>query len=157
DPVVAWPRGEPPRAISGKVPPLPAGGAGWEEALDRAGVERAVWLAAPLQPEEVASECERLLAPCPGAARPEACRLLAGTYGAHDEAAPERAQAALWGMLRTYAREHPDRWGGSLDLPADARADAERTVSLSLQAADAELAVRGGALHEPRLKRVAPP
>src|SRR5439155_1034040 len=133
------------------------GGAPWEELLDRAGVERAVWLTAALQPQDVASECERVLAVGQGAARSRSARLLAVTYGAHDAAAPEPAQAAIWGLLRTYAREHPDRWGGLLDLPAEARADAGRAVTFAMQAADVELAVRGGAVHQPRLKRAAPP
>ncbi|MEW2236486.1 SDR family NAD(P)-dependent oxidoreductase, partial [Streptomyces sp. NPDC024062] len=36
------------------------------------------------------------------------------------------AQAALWGLGRVAALEHPDRWGGLVDLPAEA---APRTVA----------------------------
>ncbi|MET9543212.1 type I polyketide synthase [Streptomyces sp. NPDC006553] len=35
----------------------------------------------------------------------------------------DSAQAELWGWSRCFALEHPDRWGGLLDLPAGAAAD----------------------------------
>lgn len=153
DPVLAWPRGGAPKAISGEPP---RDGAPIEELLDSAQVERAVWLSGPLQPEDVPLECERVLALCQGAARSRSTRLLAVTSGAHDPKAPDPAQAALWGLLRTFAREHPDRWGGLLDLPAAARADVGRAVDLAMQAADAELAVFGDVVHQPRLEPGAP-
>jgi len=157
DAVVAWPRGGAPRPISFAASDAPDPSAGWEALLDRAGAERAVWLAPELQPEDVAAGCERGLALCQAAVRSRASRLLLATYGAWDPAAPDPSQASLWGMLRTFAREHPDRWGGLLDLPAGSRQDARSAVSFALQAADAERAVRGGALHQPRLARPALP
>ncbi|WP_449657736.1 type I polyketide synthase [Streptomyces echinatus] len=41
---------------------------------------------------------------------------------AHGTAAPVTgfAQAAVWGLGRVAALEHPDRWGGLVDLPAEA-------------------------------------
>jgi len=154
DPVVAWPPGSAPRAISRPELEPPASGTGWEALLDRAGAERAVWLTRALRPEDVAAECERVLELCRGAVRSLSTRLQLATFGAHDPAAPEPAQAPLWGLFRTFAREHPDRWGGVLDLPASLRADAPRAVAVALEAADAELSLRGGELVEPRLQRL---
>lgn len=155
DAVVAWPRGGAPRPVAG----WPALGAvtGWEAMLDRAGVDRAVLLTSALRPEGVAAECERALELCRAAVRSRSSRLMLTTFGAHDPAAPEPPQASLWGLFRTFAREHPDRWGGALDLPASVREDSPRAVALALEAAGAELALRGGALHEPRLRRLSLP
>ena len=35
------------------------------------------------------------------------------------DAAPDPDQAALWGAGRVFGLEHPERWGGLLDLPPD--------------------------------------
>ncbi|MGQ4406676.1 type I polyketide synthase, partial [Streptomyces hayashii] len=56
------------------------------------------------------------------AERPEA-RLWLGTAGAVDTGAADAgpgdpAQAQLWAMGRAYGLEHPDSWGGLIDLPA---------------------------------------
>ncbi|MFE4455558.1 type I polyketide synthase, partial [Streptomyces sp. NPDC056796] len=40
------------------------------------------------------------------------------TTGAHD-APVVPAQALVWGLGRVAAQEHPDRWGGLIDLPVD--------------------------------------
>ncbi|WP_431044272.1 type I polyketide synthase [Streptomyces sp. P1-3] len=49
-------------------------------------------------------------------------RLWAATRGAVSTGRSDRltspAQAQLWGLGRTAAHEHPDRWGGLIDLPA---------------------------------------
>ncbi|HEY8206397.1 MAG TPA: type I polyketide synthase [Myxococcaceae bacterium] len=158
DPVAAWPPGGAPKLIAAR-PGLepPASGTAWEGLLDHSGAERAVWLTSALEPQDVAAECERVLDLCRSAVRSRASKLMLATFGAHDPAAPEPPQASLWGLFRTFAREHPDRWGGLLDLPPSFRADAPRAVSLALEGADAELALRGGALHEPRLSRPALP
>jgi len=150
DVVATWPPGGPPRSVSG--PALDAA-TGWDAALDRVGAERAVWLTSPLQPQDVPSECERVLDLCRGAVRSICAKLMLATFGAHDEVSPEPAQAALWGLFRTFAREHPDRWGGVVDLPASLRSDAPHAVAAVLESADAEAALRGGALHQPRLQR----
>ncbi|WP_425566195.1 type I polyketide synthase [Polymorphospora rubra] len=36
-----------------------------------------------------------------------------------DDGPPRPAQAAVWGLGRAVALEHPGRWGGLIDLPAD--------------------------------------
>ncbi|MFG2479609.1 type I polyketide synthase [Streptomyces fagopyri] len=62
------------------------------------------------------------------------------------------AQAALWGFGRVAALEHPDRWGGLVDLPESV----DRSVLASLAAVVADggedqVAVRGAALFARRL------
>ncbi|MEV6619242.1 type I polyketide synthase, partial [Streptomyces sp. NPDC051051] len=52
------------------------------------------------------------------------------TADAHDPA-PDPAQAAVWGLGRVAALEHPDRWGGLADLPPTLdRSSAARLVAL---------------------------
>ncbi|MDT0318910.1 SDR family NAD(P)-dependent oxidoreductase [Streptomyces sp. DSM 44918] len=65
------------------------------------------------------------------------------------------AQAQTWGAGRAIALEHPERWGGLVDLPA---APDERSVALlcaALAATDGEdqLAIRASGLHVRRLVR----
>ncbi|MFF4345538.1 beta-ketoacyl synthase N-terminal-like domain-containing protein [Kitasatospora sp. NPDC001540] len=42
------------------------------------------------------------------------------------------ARSPLWGMSRVAAGEHPDRWGGTIDLPASALTDADASTVLRL-------------------------
>ena len=63
-----------------------------------------------------------------------------------DEVNPDAT--ALWGLLRAYAAEHPDRWGGLIDVE-----DAPGVVLAELAAADGEqVAWRGGRRHVARLR-----
>jgi acyl carrier protein len=66
------------------------------------------------------------------------------------------AQAPLWGFGRVAALEHPDSWGGLVDLdPAS-----ESLAGLECVLADAgedQLAIRNGRLHVPRLDRAVVP
>nr|AGY62759.1 EbeG [Kitasatospora aburaviensis]SCN11953.1 ebeE-type I polyketide synthase [Kitasatospora aburaviensis] len=68
-------------------------------------------------------------------------------------------QAALWGLGRTVALEHPDRWGGLVDLPGrpDARAGARLCGVLAGIADEDQVAVRSGGLYARRLVRAAAP
>lgn len=64
------------------------------------------------------------------------------------------AQAALWGLGRTAALEHPQAWGGNIDLPEGAMVpdDARRLVDRLLAGGpEDEVAVRPSALLVPRL------
>ncbi|HVE81294.1 MAG TPA: SDR family NAD(P)-dependent oxidoreductase, partial [Myxococcales bacterium] len=151
DVAVAWPPGGAPRVVCGPAPAVPPLPDRWEAFLDGAGVERAVWIASPLEPEGVAAECERVLALCRGAARSRSTRLLVATFGAFGDA-PDPSQSALWGLSRAFAREYPDRWGGLVDLPPDARADAGRVATAVLPGCDAEAWVRGTAVLEPKVR-----
>ncbi|WP_432140169.1 SDR family NAD(P)-dependent oxidoreductase, partial [Streptomyces sp. bgisy154] len=76
---------------------------------------------------------------------------------AADDLAPDPDQAAVWGLGRVAALEHPDRWGGLVDLPPSPdRRSATRLVAL-LADRDADgvredqAAVRPGALLGRRL------
>ncbi|WP_050779370.1 type I polyketide synthase, partial [Streptomyces sp. Mg1] len=59
---------------------------------------------------------------------------------------PETAGAQLWALGRVAALELPDRWGGLIDLPADADARtaglAVRTLAAGIAAGEDQLAVR---------------
>ncbi|MFJ9846749.1 type I polyketide synthase [Kitasatospora sp. NPDC101155] len=66
----------------------------------------------------------------------------------------EPEQAQLWGLGRVAALEHPQRWGGLIDLPAtpDART-AVRLAGLLAQTAEDQLALRGSGAYARRLTR----
>ncbi|WP_455363831.1 type I polyketide synthase [Saccharopolyspora gregorii] len=63
------------------------------------------------------------------------------------EPVPHPAQAAAWGLGRVAALEHPDRWGGLIDLPAELDADTAGRFAAVLAGLDGEdqVAVRPGA------------
>jgi myxalamid-type polyketide synthase MxaC len=68
------------------------------------------------------------------------------------------AQAALWGLGRTMAHEHPELWGGLVDLEPGRVADAVPDLAAWLARPDGEdeLAWRAGERLVPRLERYAP-
>ncbi|WP_156754855.1 type I polyketide synthase [Actinokineospora pegani] len=76
----------------------------------------------------------------------------AARCGATDPA-PDPAQAALLGIGQVVALEHPGRWAGLLDLPADPGAD-QLAALLADDGEDA--AVRGGVRLVRRIRRTAP-
>ncbi|WP_019546342.1 type I polyketide synthase [Streptomyces sulphureus] len=65
--------------------------------------------------------------------------------------APDVAQAAVWGLGRVAALEHPDRWGGLLDLPAALPTDLGPLLGSALTGPDDQLALREGGLLARRL------
>ncbi|MFB6567405.1 type I polyketide synthase, partial [Streptomyces noursei] len=71
------------------------------------------------------------------------------------EAPTAVGQAALWGLGRVAALEHPDRFGGLADLPSDAddRAAAHLAAHLAAPGAEREVAVRATGVHGRRLVR----
>ncbi len=67
--------------------------------------------------------------------------------------------AVLWGLGRSLALEHPEIWGGIIDLDESMPAElAARHVLAAAQCADEEdqVVYRSGARHVPRLRRTAP-
>ncbi|MFD9074195.1 beta-ketoacyl reductase, partial [Streptomyces lasiicapitis] len=94
-------------------------------------------------------------------------RLWALTQGAVSTGRSDRldhpAQAHLWGLGRTVALEHPDRWGGLVDVPPtyDTRAGSRLTAILAAAtqgtaagtSAEDQLAVRGSGVFVRRLLR----
>ena len=67
------------------------------------------------------------------------------------------AQAALWGFGRTAALEHPEVWGGLIDLgTAPGASDAAAILAEVVgRPEDDQVAVRGGRRYAPRLSRLA--
>nr|QKV49791.1 PKS [Streptomyces sp.] len=76
-----------------------------------------------------------------------------------DEPLPHPAQAPVWGLGRVAALEHPQRWGGLVDLPTelDARA-ADRLAALlaedrAEEPSEDQVALRGSGSYVRRLRR----
>ncbi|WP_216587347.1 type I polyketide synthase, partial [Streptomyces brasiliscabiei] len=59
-----------------------------------------------------------------------------GAVGAGRDTPPSPAQARLWGFGRVAALEHPDRWGGLVDLPARLDPAALRGLCACLEGPD---------------------
>ncbi|WUS30824.1 SDR family NAD(P)-dependent oxidoreductase [Streptomyces sp. NBC_01255] len=76
------------------------------------------------------------------------------SLGRHDSPA-DPDQAMLWGLGRVVALEHPERWAGLVDLPADAdqTALAHMLVVLAGRTGEDQVAVRATGLHARRLAR----
>ncbi|MFF7897181.1 SDR family NAD(P)-dependent oxidoreductase, partial [Streptomyces sp. NPDC007907] len=76
------------------------------------------------------------------------------SVGRSDRAA-DPAQAQVWGLGRVAGLEHPDRWGGLIDLPetVDAPALARFTDVLAGLGAEDELAIRSTGIFGRRLVR----
>jgi acyl transferase domain-containing protein/acyl carrier protein len=65
-------------------------------------------------------------------------------------------QAAVWGLGRVFALEHPEAWGGLVDLdPQDADAAWSLWQEIDKTGREDQIAVRGGRRFVPRLERVA--
>ncbi len=66
------------------------------------------------------------------------------------------AQSAMWGLGRVVANEHPEHWGGMIDLdPVGSSGDAQRIVNEVMGArGEDQLAYRGGKRQVARLARV---
>ncbi|WP_413098312.1 type I polyketide synthase [Streptomyces sp. Inha503] len=64
-------------------------------------------------------------------------------------------QALLWGMGRIAALEHPDRWGGLVDIPAEVDEQAGRRLAAALSGdiGEDQLAIRSTGVFGCRLRR----
>jgi acyl transferase domain-containing protein len=82
-----------------------------------------------------------------------------GAVAAAGEAVASPVQAQVWGLGRVAALEHPQWWGGLVDLPAAFAGDAwERLAGvLAGLAGEDQVAVRGGRVWGRRLVRVPRP
>ncbi|MDQ0988729.1 acyl transferase domain-containing protein/acyl carrier protein/thioesterase domain-containing protein, partial [Streptomyces sp. V2I9] len=81
--------------------------------------------------------------------------LTSGAVAVAPGEACDPSAAQLWGLGRVAALEHPDRWGGLVDVPAhlDRRA-ADRLVQLlAADAGEDQAAIRPTGLHARRLRR----
>ncbi|MET1072594.1 MAG: SDR family NAD(P)-dependent oxidoreductase, partial [Umezawaea sp.] len=74
----------------------------------------------------------------------------AAVDGTEEPADP--AQAATVALAKSFGLEHPDRWGGAIDLPRELDADSAALVVSALAfGGEDQLAVRRGGLHGRRL------
>ncbi|WP_437308124.1 type I polyketide synthase [Sorangium sp. So ce388] len=82
-----------------------------------------------------------------------------GAVATERDGAPALAQAPLWGMARAVALEHPEGWGGLVDLAPMAEAGEETALAAQLcdPAGDDQVALRRGRVYVARLRRYAPP
>ncbi|GLY16582.1 hypothetical protein Kisp01_35970 [Kineosporia sp. NBRC 101677] len=69
------------------------------------------------------------------------------------EAPSNPVQAQAWGLGRTVGVEHPDRWGGLVDLPGTLDAKAIERLGAVLSGAEDQVAIRAGGVLVRRLKR----
>ncbi|WP_443076820.1 type I polyketide synthase [Streptomyces sp. TRM 70361] len=78
-----------------------------------------------------------------------------GAVSTHDEPVDRPAQAAVWGVGRVAALEHPDRWGGLVDVPLapDSTAGDLLTVILAGGTGEDQLAIRDRGMSARRLVR----
>ncbi|WP_042397188.1 type I polyketide synthase [Streptacidiphilus carbonis] len=77
---------------------------------------------------------------------------------APDEALTSPVQAQVWGLSRVTALEHPDRWGGLVDLPTDLDRPAAARLAAVLAGCDEDqVAIRPGGIRGRRLVRAPRP
>ncbi|WP_444843227.1 type I polyketide synthase [Amycolatopsis kentuckyensis] len=78
-----------------------------------------------------------------------------GAVAVEAETLAEPLSAGIWGLGRTAALEHPDRWGGLADLPADPGGPELTSLLTALAATDGEdqLAIRPHGTFARRLVR----
>ncbi|WP_333741913.1 beta-ketoacyl reductase, partial [Streptomyces sp. IBSBF 2806] len=75
------------------------------------------------------------------------------SVGDLDDGPVQAEQAAVWGLGRVAALEHPDRWGGLVDLPEAPDADtAVLLASVLSSSSEDQLALRVGRIHARRLR-----
>jgi acyl transferase domain-containing protein/acyl carrier protein len=76
-----------------------------------------------------------------------------GAVSTGSDGAPDPAQTALWGLGRVVGVEHPDRWGGLVDLPQDldARTLTRLAGALAGRSEENELAIRPAGVFARRL------
>ncbi len=83
-----------------------------------------------------------------------------GQSVARDSSSLDLRQAPLWGLGRTFAIEHPDAWGGLIDLdPAMAAGETAAALVTTIAGGDGEnqVAFRCGHRYVARLLRTPPP
>ncbi len=88
-----------------------------------------------------------------GVAAPLWCVTRGAVSVGRSDSVLDPASAAIWGLGRVVALEHPDRWGGLVDLPADLDEPAVRRLAAVLAGAGGEdqVAVRTSGTYGRRL------
>ncbi|MEV6829668.1 type I polyketide synthase [Amycolatopsis sp. NPDC051102] len=89
-----------------------------------------------------------------GVGAPLWCATRGAVATADDQPVAEPAQAQFWGFGRTVAMEHPNRWGGLVDLPDTLSGDdGERLCAVLAAGGEDEVAVRPTGVFARRLVR----
>ncbi|MGW5745498.1 SDR family NAD(P)-dependent oxidoreductase, partial [Amycolatopsis sp. NPDC003861] len=89
-----------------------------------------------------------------GVTAPLWCATRGAVATADSEPVADPAQAQFWGFGRTVAVEHPNRWGGLVDLPETLTTeDGERLCAVLAAGGEDEVAVRTGRVFARRLVR----
>ncbi|MFI6423416.1 SDR family NAD(P)-dependent oxidoreductase, partial [Streptomyces sp. NPDC050842] len=90
-----------------------------------------------------------------GIGAPQWCVTRGAVSVGRDDSPADPDRAMLWGLGRVVALEHPERWAGLVDLPADAdqAALAHMLVVLAGRTGEDQVAVRATGLHARRLAR----
>ncbi|MEW2119113.1 type I polyketide synthase [Streptomyces sp. NPDC005474] len=78
--------------------------------------------------------------------------------GHDDDGSPDPQHAQIWGLGRTAALEHPEHWGGLIDLPSTPQTTAPTTLAALLTGATGEdqTAIRATTAYARRLQPHAP-
>ncbi|WP_219566102.1 type I polyketide synthase, partial [Streptomyces griseus] len=94
-----------------------------------------------------------------GATAPLWCLTRGAVGTGTDDPVRDPEAAAVWGLGRVAALEHPDRWGGLIDLPADPDASVYQRLGHVLTGATGEdqIAVRATRMLACRLRRATAP
>ncbi|MFG1799528.1 type I polyketide synthase [Micromonospora carbonacea] len=94
-----------------------------------------------------------------GVEAPLWCATRGAVAVAADDQPPHPTAAAVWGLGRAVALEHPGRWGGLIDLPdsLDAHAGALLCAALGDSGGEDQLAVRDSGVYARRLTRITDP
>ncbi|MGH3823094.1 MAG: SDR family NAD(P)-dependent oxidoreductase [Pseudonocardiaceae bacterium] len=113
----------------------------------------------PERAQRLAAEVSRLIRRLTEAGRPPALWLVtrfAQAVGGEPRINP--AQATVWGIGRCLAVEHPELWGGLIDLDdADPAAAAALVLMEAGAAAEQQVAHRAGIRYSARVRRTQPP
>ncbi|WP_439382359.1 type I polyketide synthase [Amycolatopsis lexingtonensis] len=89
-----------------------------------------------------------------GVTAPLWCATRGAVATADSEPVADPAQAQFWGFGRTVAMEHPNRWGGLVDLPDTVGPeDGERLCAVLAAGGEDEVAVRSAGVYARRLVR----
>ena len=80
-----------------------------------------------------------------------------GAQAVAPDGASQPLAMSVWGLGRVIAEEHPEVWGGLIDLDpaATPEADGRDLLAALSDSGESEVAFRGGRRHAPRLRRAA--
>ncbi|THA26353.1 SDR family NAD(P)-dependent oxidoreductase [Streptomyces sp. RKND-216] len=124
------------------------------------GVDGVLFLSGPTRsggpdtaPVEAAADVVRALGDA-GITAPLWCVTCGAVATTRTDAPPRPELAAVWGLGRVAGLEHPDRWGGLADLPADPTPqDLDRLLAFVASGGEDQIAVRADGVYARRLVR----